>query len=522
MLTKNEREFINNNRKYWMQNEKYVTNNKKVILIEGQLMMSPNYLLRTAVAAKAIQRATGNKIVAIVDASRETERRTKELCRSFGITDIINIKNEKIPFKIALSALLKSLWAFLRNTPDAILELSYKNIKMGHLVYDDILHDDIYCENKRKHYSIKNIDYFCFKHIYSFYIKAYIFQKILQYNNVMAYVSTHSVYIEYGILPFLAVNGNIPVVYSDDFSFAIINEYENLYLNDRLKNQITKIIKLNDKKELIVRAEDSIKKRMEGYGNVDIKLAYAHNKKSYSREELQKKLGIQNSNPIVFVFAHVFRDAPHVSTQILYQDYYCWLEDTLLCVDKISDVNWILKEHPAGEKVYKEQSAAVQMLNQKSLKNIFVCPMDFNTNSIAKVADAVVTCQGTIGIECSCLGIPTIVCGKAFYTGFGFTIEPRNIKEYKRILNRMKTLKKLSSEQTDRAKMVYAAYCMCYANNQVLLDNQILDCIWGYNCRRNIQEAYKLINEKFENMDFEKSSLYQEVFQYFKNKTIKY
>lgn len=515
MLTKNEREFVNKNRTYWAKNEEHVSGNKKIILVEGQLMLSPNYLLRTAVAAKAIQRATGNKIVAIVDTSREEERRVRELCRSFGITDIINVKKENVPLKIELNALLKSLWAFLKKTPNAILGLSYKNIKMGPLVYDDILHDDIGYE---KHYSIKSIDCFCLKHIYSFYKKTYLFQKVLENNDVMAYVSTHSVYIEYGILPLLAVNKHIPVVYSDDFSFAIINEYNDLHFHDRLKNQITNIIKSNVKKELIEKGKNSIERRMAGYGNIDIKLAYAQNKKRYSREELRLKLGIQNNNPIVFIFAHVFRDASHISSQMLYQDYYCWLEDTLLYVNKITGVNWILKEHPAGERVYSEENAAVQILNKKQLKNVFVCPFDFNTNSIVEVADAVVTCQGTIGIECSCLGIPTIVCGKAFYAGFGFTIEPGSIKEYKRILNKIRTLKRLSPEQTDRAKMVYAAYSMCFAENLVLLDNEILDCIWGYNRKRNVQEAYKLINEKFENMDFEKSSLYQEVFQYFKDR----
>ena len=43
---------------------------------------------------------------------------------------------------------------------------------------------------------------------------------------------------------------------------------------------------------------------------------------------------------------------------------------------------------------------------------------------------AAVTCQGSIGLEYPCLGIPAILASGTPYSGFGFTNEPRTEDEY--------------------------------------------------------------------------------------------
>lgn len=514
MLKEDEREFVKKNREYWTTHTiGRGTKKGNIILVEGQLMGAPNYLLRTAVSAKAVENATGDKIVVVLNCSKEAERKARIIYGSFGINNFINIKKMTIPKKAKIRAVLECLKIFLMHNPKKILKLSYNNIKMGHLIYDDVLHDDI--NDNKRHYTIKRIDLYCLKHIYIFFIKAFIYQTLLSDKAVTAYVSTHTVYCEYGILPFMAVDKNIPVVYSDDLSHAIIKECRDLYAQDRIRNKIIHIINSEKRDYLIELAEENLSQRMGGYGNIDTKLAYSNNKKSYSRKELINKLDIKNQNPIVFIFAHVFRDSPHISSKLLYKDYYEWLENTLLYANKIEGINWIVKKHPAGDRVYKEKGIVDKLLKKRKSPNIYICPSDFNTNSIGKTADAIVTCQGTIGIECSCLGIPAIICGRAFYSGFGFTIEPKNKDQYKKNLVGLKNVKRLSASQIEKAKIVYGAYQMHFGNNIVLLDNEILEYIWGYNKEQNIQEAYKLINKKFNNINFVESSLYKEAYNYF-------
>lgn len=517
MLTMEERRFIKNNREYWSP-YKIKINGDKIILVEGQLFGAPNYLLRAVTSAKAIQRATGYEIAIIVDCSEDSLKVIKKLCRPFGIKKFINVWEMSVPIHIKFMAGIKCVGLLLKNDPNEILKLSYRGINMGHLVYDDILHDDIGNNKRKKHYTINRVDLYCIKHIYKFFVKAYIYYKLLEEHNVSSYVSTHTEYIEYGIPPFLAVDQQIPVIYSTDFTYAIIENSKDLFAQDRIKKALIDIINSNSKEDLIREAEIKIKKRMEGHDNRDAKLAYSNEATSYARENLKNKLGINNQNPIVFIFAHVFRDAPHTSSRMLYRDYYDWLEDTLICANEIQDVNWILKEHPAGERIYKEKGVVQEIIKKRKLSNIYICPSDFNNASLGEVADAVLTCEGTIGIECSCMGIPAVICGNALYAGFGFTIEPKSIGQYRSILKRMNRIKKLSANQIEKAKIVYAATQRCYGNELVLLDEDILNYIWGYEQERNVQEAYKLINEKFDQLEFLGSSLYQDVYNYFKLK----
>lgn len=514
MLTRNERLFAKNCMNYWAARNKKVNDGGKIILVEGQLMDAPNYLLRNAVSAKAVQEATGDNIVVLVDCSKETEMHIKALCYPFGINKFINIRGFRIPFGIKLKAILKCIKLMLLNKPDEILKLSYGNIKMGHLVYDDILHSDI--KDNTQHYTVKRIDYYCIKHIYDFFMKLYIYQNILSNNTLSAYVSTHTVYNAYGILPYLAVDQQIPVVYSDDFSHAIIKSHRDLYLHNRIRNGIITIINSRKKEFLLKEAESKLQRNINGNGSVEIKLAYSSNKKKYLRREFAEKTGIDDSKPIIFIFAHVFRDSPHLSSIMLYQDYYKWLEETLICAGKITNVNWILKEHPAGERIYKEKSICAKLLEEHKITNVYMCPSDFNTNSVSEVADVIVTCQGTIGIECSCQGIPVVICGRPFYSGFGFTIEPQSIEQYMKILSEINRIKKLNANQITRARIVYAAFQIYYGSNLTLLDNDILECIWGYGPRKSLQEAYRLLNERFDSMDFINSSLYREIYEYFK------
>ena len=388
------------------------------------------------------------------------------------------------------------------------------------MIYDDILHDDIKSVAKIKHYTISSIDLFCLKHIYYFYIKFYLYINLILDKKIIAYITTHTVYCEYGILPYLMINKKIPVVYSDDFSTEIVQDFEGLYFHERIRKSIIKIIDTNLKRDLIKVAEKNLKIRMRGDGDIHSKLAYAPNKKEYLKENLKDILKIENQNPIIFIYAHVFRDSPHISTKMLYKDYYEWLVETLTYANKIKGINWVVKEHPSSEKIYNEKGVVLKILKEYKFSNILLCPSDLNTNCINKVADAVVTCQGTIGIECSCEGIPVVVCGNAFYAGFGFTIEAHSKKQYKKILEDLKYVKKLDKNQVRKAKIVYGAYQMCFGNHLSLLDSDILDHVWGYSGKININEAYRLINERFEDMDFINSNLYKKVYTYFSNYNI--
>ena len=63
---------------------------------------------------------------------------------------------------------------------------------------------------------------------------------------------------------------------------------------------------------------------------------------------------------------------------------------------------------------------------------------------------------GTAGVEFAALGvIPSILAGVTYYSGFGFTIEPKNRDEYFRTLNSIEKIGRLTKAQQDIARWVF-------------------------------------------------------------------
>ena len=61
-------------------------------------------------------------------------------------------------------------------------------------------------------------------------------------------------------------------------------------------------------------------------------------------------------------------------------------------------------------------------------------PKKINTNDLLKMSDIVLTGRGTVGIEAACLGKKPILAGRSFYSSLGFTFNPKNLNEYKKLI----------------------------------------------------------------------------------------
>ena len=65
-----------------------------------------------------------------------------------------------------------------------------------------------------------------------------------------------------------------------------------------------------------------------------------------------------------------------------------------------------------------------------------------------------------------CFGIPCVLAGESYYSGYGFSHEVKSKEEYKNILKNIKNIKKLNEEQINNAKLVYY-YIYIYHNDEV-------------------------------------------------------
>ena len=141
----------------------------------------------------------------------------------------------------------------------------------------------------------------------------------------------------------------------------------------------------------------------------------------------------------------------------LFSSYEEWLKNVLLVSEKIKNINWIIKIHPAN--IFRDNISLEERLINKIFKKIpknikIVKPnTDINTFSFFNSIDYALTVRGTVGCELACYGVPVITAGTGRYSHQGFTIDPKSKKEFLNILSNLDRIKKLTSKQIKLARI---------------------------------------------------------------------
>ncbi len=185
-----------------------------------------------------------------------------------------------------------------------------------------------------------------------------------------------------------------------------------------------------------------------------------YNRKDIEVEEAISKLNINRNKKSIFIMSHVLADAPHINSSMLYKDYYIALKETIKIASGIKNVNWILKMHP--DCTGYPGPSGEELVYEFGCNNISILDKSFSNSVVFKLADAIITVQGTIGIEASARGIPVIITGKAWYADIGFTINAYTEEKYKYLLNNLYRIKPLKKEKTMLAKRWLCSYLIGY------------------------------------------------------------
>lgn len=478
-------EFININNNFWKTCK--INNNGKIFLFITYYEESIVTLLEPILLAKRIQEEYGKKIKVYFYSKGSLSTKTlRKIAESFNINDIeIYCKNKKWLFYCAKS-IFDSIKVFSKlKTKDDILKLKYKNIPIGLDVYDYII------RSNRETYTINRIKWRYFIDIFN-YIKLFnMAEKSLSNNGYDTFVF-HDCDYERSVFSKIAIKCNMDVFQTNQ-GFCIRHDYHD---NLKLKistNVVRKFYKdLKDKIDLnIVKA--FLKRKYSGYekGCFDC-IAFSHEKKIYEKQELYNKYGIGDiENKNIFVMAHVFSDTPHCDEGI-FSDYYEWLMDTISILKDVKGINVFVKEHPSAC-YYGEEGKIVNILKQTGLeqKNIYLLPEDFNTNSMFNIADCIITCRGTAGLEAVAAGIPVITAGKGIYSNYGIDIMSKDKLEYEYKLKNILNIKNVTKEMQENASillylqgLLYNRRTYSFLPNMRFLDQKI-----------SVHNQFKYVNE---------------------------
>ena len=142
-----------------------------------------------------------------------------------------------------------------------------------------------------------------------------------------------------------------------------------------------------------------------------------------------------------------------------------------------------------------------------------ICPKRINTNDLLKISDIILTGRGTVGIEAACIGKKPILAGSSFYSSCGFTHNPKNFEEYKKLILNKKSNYRLTKDEINNAKKAFYTWVFknSHVNSNIFPISQFVDVnlkkkkliqshYYGSNFLHKINKTlkkYSLMNDTF-------------------------
>ena len=503
-------EFTKLNKKKWKEFKKeiVVNNTKEPILIEN-FISHPVYTLGNVLIGKYLQLFRGSQCIGLL---RKGDIRGEVLFRSYGIDKFYYYKTWSF-FK-RCKYIYKSILILkdIKNINE-FCKIRIKKIDVGLLSYDSFLR---YTRNP----TAKKINS---KLILSFAEALFasdFFEKFFYNKNISELVQAERHFLPLSVLFQKSLLKKNKVYSRCGLNLITIRKYtkfdqryeERTTFSRKLfyeiyKNNKAKSIKLNDRyyKKLI---------KNKFYGaerGPDVLNPKSSNKNfiSASKSDFCKMFNWDKKKKIATVFLHIQIDGNYKhGRRKLFLDNYSWANFTLETITKLKNINWVIKEHP-HEYHYKTKFAFSLLVKdlEKKYDHIRWFPDNINPASLKELTDVAITSHGTVGVEYPSFGIPSIVAERSSYTGLGFTLEPKNITDYKNLLKRTHNINKLNKQKIDKAKVFLFIQNILLKNNfSIMPDSDIsrrinVDDFW-YQSKQSLKK-FNLNKNQFRKM-FEK------------------
>jgi len=148
-------------------------------------------------------------------------------------------------------------------------------------------------------------------------------------------------------------------------------------------------------------------------------------------------LGIDIDKKIIACYPNVYWDSVHMGVNAVSENLTQWLIDMVDFAASNENIQLVIRTHPAEVKVFDIIQSKFTMsdtlhaaFNDLPSNVIIIEPSsDISSYSVARIADANVIWNGTIGLELALRGIKPIVIADAYYSQKGFTTDFLNFKE---------------------------------------------------------------------------------------------
>ena len=358
--------------------------------------------------------------------------KTFRIFKSFGTDKFIKPEYDKDEERKAVQIVEN----FYEKKPNL---LKLENFRIGKIWIGDLIYDSYL----KKNYSVTvDLNSNKFKKFFVESIKLFLFWKnFFEKNEVSGIGVCHSVYLT-GIPLRIAQSKKIDCFAMTSFNCDLVNLVNSISFKKRLNGidihykHFRNIFNNFSKKKRILNLKQG-KKILDDYISGKKRLFYLKNKTfSLNKAKMIKKKNLKTK---VVIFAHDFVDSPHVYGNHFFPDFKVWFNFLDIIIKK-TDYEWYIKFHPGANGVTKEEILKLKERNHK----LKILRKDFPNNNLHKLGIKFgLTVFGTIASELAPYDIRVINASKNNpHYNFSFSINPKNLKEYEKLLLNLNKIKR--------------------------------------------------------------------------------
>lgn len=286
-------------------------------------------------------------------------------------------------------------------------------------------------------------DFVCREFLLNIYKTLFAMKKICDELNPKYVISSHGIYSAWGaVVEYCKANSIYVVTWGRTYNkngiqFAYNQSYLTLDLDDQ-ENSWMKTTLTDEKKNIAVNFY------MERLGLKDAELSYDYNKgnkENYTREEINRILGISPEKKIVGLFPNIPWDGQVTGAADVFASFTDWLHKTIEFFLKQRDIVLVIRSHPAealfGENAGKETvQSIITELYQTLPPNIIILPARSNINSYTLGENSLfaLTYSSTVSLELTFLNIPVILVGNPPFKNKGIVFDVNSTDQYVELL----------------------------------------------------------------------------------------
>jgi len=279
-------------------------------------------------------------------------------------------------------------------------------------------------------------------------------------NGVAAVVVSHICYLSANIVSKVAYQNKVPVYLPNIRGAHLVDRPFSVQTYFRDYRKMFNRLSPEEQRRGIALAKKQLERRLSGEAAVDM---HYSSKSAFHSFGDRSRILRENKKIKVLICSHCFYDNPHAYEQILFIDFYEWLH-YLGKISERTDYDWYLKMHPDALPGTLETIQEILL----DFPKIIIIPQETSHQQLAKEGiNFVLTVYGSVGHECSALGIQVINAGYNPHIAYDFNWHPQSLEEYEYyLLNLDKLHKEIKME--DLYEFYYMHYYYTVADDFIL------------------------------------------------------